>query len=92
MSKVVYEGARAGLGALNNVKGAGGNTASAFDYTVYCSCETNGKSTNLGPMGRFVPNAQGFRTILCNVCKHVTIINEHAQVTNRVPFANLPTH
>lgn len=88
MSKVVYEGSGSGLGRA--VRGAGGDTASPFDYMVYCSCEREGKATLLGPLGRFTPNADGVRSALCAVCSHVTVIDRHAQVKARVPFSLLP--
>lgn len=91
MSKVVYEGALTGL-RTHGTKGAGGNTASPFDYTVYCTCEREGKPTHLGPLGRFTANAEGLRSAHCPVCNHVTIIDEHAQVKAYVPFALLQKH
>ena len=91
MSKVVYEGHNAGL-RTHGKQGAGGNTASPFDYTVYCTCEREGKPTHLGPLGRFTANAEGLRSVLCNVCQHVTVIDEHAQVKAYVPFTLIPKH
>ncbi len=91
MSKVVYEGQNAGLRA-HGAKGAGGDTASPFDYTVYCTCEREGKATHLGPLGRFTANHEGLRSVLCQVCKHVTIIDKDAQVKAYVPFALIPQH
>ncbi len=92
MSKVVYEGSVAGLRQHGKKEGAGGNTASPFDYTVYCTCEAEGKPTHLGPLGRFTQNAQGMRTAHCPVCNHVTIINKDGQVTGYVAFALLQKH
>lgn len=93
MSKIVYEGSVAGLQAAGgHARASGGNTASPFDYMLYCTCETEGKSTLLGPLGRFTQNQAGIRTALCNKCNHVTVISKEGQVTNYVPFALLKTH
>lgn len=92
MSKVVYEGSRAGLNPTGDVKGVGGNANSLFDYTLYCACESEGHPTNLGPVGKFVPNAEGQRSALCPKCLHVTILDKNAKVAARVPFNLLKTH
>ena len=91
MSKVVYEGHNAGLRS-HGMKGVGGNAASPFDYTVYCTCEREGKPTHLGPLGRFTPNQEGLRSVLCHVCNHVTVIDEHAQVKAYAPFTHVAKH
>lgn len=93
MSKVVYEGSVAGLRQHGQKQGQGGDAGSPFDYTVYCTCERDGKPTHLGPLGRFTLNPQSkLRSVHCHVCNHVTIIDVHGQVKAYVPFANLPTH
>jgi hypothetical protein len=92
MSKVVYEGSVAGLHQHGKKQGAGGDAGSPFDYTVYCTCEREGKPTHLGPLGRFSLNADGVRSVLCNVCQHVTIIDKAGQVKAYVPFTLVPKH
>jgi hypothetical protein len=47
----------------------GGDANSAADYMLVCSCEVD-----LGPLARFLPNAEGFRTAWCRRCDHVTIV------------------
>lgn len=93
MSTVIYEGQNAGLrNHGTHAKGAGGNTASPFDYTVYCTCEREGKPTHLGPLGRFTANSEGMRSVHCHVCNHVTVIDKDAQVKAYVPFTLLTKH
>lgn len=90
MSKIVYEGHGAGL--KDERKTGGGDTASPFDYTLYCACEREGKPTQLGPLGRFTQNAEGIRSALCHVCNHVTIINKNGKVAGRLPFRLMKSH
>lgn len=93
MSKIVYEGSVAGLKVTSGgARASGGDASSPFDYMLYCTCETEGKPTLLGPLGRYTQNAKGVRTALCPVCNHVTVISKEGQVTNYVPFALLKTH
>ncbi len=92
MSKVVYEGSVAGLHSHGKKQGVGGNASSPFDYTVYCTCEHEGKSTHLGPLGRFTQNADGDRSVHCHRCNHITVIDKNGQVKAYVPLAMLVKH
>jgi hypothetical protein len=80
--KVVYEGSLAGL---SEAKRAGGDTGSPFDYVLYCSCQSQGKPTCLGPLGRFRLN-EGRRSAYCPACKSVTVMDQGAQILHHGPF------
>jgi hypothetical protein len=77
MSQIVYVGNRAGLSKDGT---RAGDMNSPFDYEIHCHCKAV-----LGPLGRFVANAQGVRTAFCPRCSHVTIVDKAGGI-KVVPF------
>lgn len=73
MSKLVYVGNNAGLQTKSEMKA--GDMNSLADYVLTCVC-----GTLLGPVARFMPNADGFRTPWCPTCSHCTLIDKNGQI------------
>jgi len=75
MSRLRFDGAGAGLG-----KRLGGDANSMFDYTLLCvpACVNpqTGKTTELGPLGRYRADGLGRRSALCPICNHVSIVDD----------------
>ena len=65
MSSLRFDGKGAGLGFAS----ASGDRNSPFDYVLVCKC-----GVDLGPLGRFLPNADEVRTAECLLCACVTIV------------------
>jgi hypothetical protein len=85
--QLIFQGQGAGL-----KRKLGGDMNSPFDYTLLCAgeCKTpEGNRTELGPLGRFLPNEHGTRTAYCPNCKHVIIIGKAGQVEHYMPFTSL---
>ena len=61
-----------------------GNQNSEYDYTLFCQC-----TVELGPLGRFRPNADGIRTVLCPECDSMTIITKNGQIAKVVKIKKL---
>lgn len=84
---LVFQGRGAGLG-----KKMGGDSNSPFDYTLFCAeeCKTpEGRRTELGPLGKFMPNQGGARTAFCPNCRHVIVVGKSGQVDHYLPFEAL---
>ena len=73
MSHLRYDGEGAGLGKQER----GGDRNSPFNYTVICTCKAE-----LGPLGKFAPNADGARTALCLRCEHITVVDKEGQTAS----------
>lgn len=80
VSTLRFDGLGAGLGK----RSTSGDRNDPVNYVLLCSCELE-----LGPLARFLPNKDGYRTALCPRCDHVTIVRG-TQIERVVAASDIP--
>ncbi len=80
MSKVAFHGEGAGLGRVEK----GGDANSAANYMLTCGC-----GLELGPVGGYRVNPEGFRSVCCPRCEMVTILDKDAKIMKFLPMKDL---